>query len=80
MSGRRVRGHAGAGIGRGVAGLRALALLESVQRGLHSRGYHGGPLVLDPSGEADSEHPVAHIKQQVLASLSERPELQQHVG
>ena len=57
-----------------------LALLESVQRGLHSRGYQGGPLVLDPSGEVDSEHPVRHIKQQVLQSLNERPELQQDVG
>lgn len=57
-----------------------LALLASVQKGMHSRGYHGGPLVLDPRGEVDSEHPVRHIKQQVLANLEPDPEPQQHVG
>jgi len=55
-----------------------LALLASVQRGLHSRGYGGGPLVLDPDGRVDSEHPVQFIKHQVLASLNEDTELQQH--
>ena len=55
-----------------------LALLASVQRGLHSRGYGGGPLVLDPDGRVDSEHPVQFIKHQVLRSLDEDPELQQH--
>jgi len=57
-----------------------LALLESVQKGMHSRGYRGGPLVLDPGGEVDSEHPVLHIKRQVLAGLDEHPEVQRHVG
>ena len=57
-----------------------LALLESVQKGLHSRGYRGGPLVIHPGGEVDSEHPVQYIKQQVLAGLGEDREPQQHVG
>ena len=33
-------------------------LVESVQRGLGSRGYKPGPLVVDPKGGVNSEHPV----------------------
>ncbi len=38
-------------------------LVESVQRGLASRGYRPGPLVVDPSGTADvhAENAVAHL-------------------
>ncbi|MDA5557676.1 aromatic ring-hydroxylating oxygenase subunit alpha [Shimia sp. MMG029] len=37
-------------------------LVESVQRGLHSRGYVPGPLVVDPNGGVNSEHPVMHLQ------------------
>ena len=33
-------------------------LVESVQRGLRSRGYRPGPLVLDPEGGVNSEHSI----------------------
>lgn len=37
-------------------------LVESVQRGLQSRGYRPGPLVVDPKGGVNSEHPVMHLQ------------------
>lgn len=37
-------------------------LVESVQRGLQSRGYKPGPLVIDPAGGVKSEHPVMHLQ------------------
>ncbi|MEM9205205.1 MAG: aromatic ring-hydroxylating dioxygenase subunit alpha [Pseudomonadota bacterium] len=37
-------------------------LVESVQRGLRSRGYVPGPLVVDPKGGVNSEHPVMHLQ------------------
>lgn len=37
-------------------------LVESVQRGLSSRGYNPGPLVIDPKGGVNSEHPVMHLQ------------------
>ncbi len=37
-------------------------LVESVQRGLGSRGYKPGPLVIDPSGGVNSEHPIMHLQ------------------
>jgi len=37
-------------------------LVESVQRGLKSRGYVPGPLVVDPCGGVNSEHPVMHLQ------------------
>jgi phenylpropionate dioxygenase-like ring-hydroxylating dioxygenase large terminal subunit len=40
-------------------------LVESVQRGLSSRGYRPGPLVIDPSGGVNSEHPIMHLQQWV---------------
>jgi phenylpropionate dioxygenase-like ring-hydroxylating dioxygenase large terminal subunit len=39
-----------------------ISLVESVQRGLKSRGYRPGPLVVDPSGGVNSEHPVMHLQ------------------
>ncbi len=38
-------------------------LVESVQRGLKSRGYRPGPLVLDPKCGVNSEHSVMHLQQ-----------------
>ena len=39
-----------------------IGLVESVQRGLRSRGYVPGPLVVDPKGGVNSEHPVMHLQ------------------
>ena len=36
-----------------------IRLVESVQRGLASRGYRPGPLVVDPRGGVNSEHALA---------------------
>ena len=40
-----------------------ISLVESVQKGLQSRGYVPGPLVLDPSCGVDSEHSIATLQQ-----------------
>ena len=37
-------------------------LVESVQKGLKSRGYRPGPLVIDPNAGVNSEHPVMHLQ------------------
>lgn len=37
-------------------------IVESVQRGLRSRGYTPGPLVLDPNNGVNSEHPIMHLQ------------------
>jgi len=37
-------------------------LVESVQRGLGSRGYRPGPLVIDPKSGVNSEHPIMHLQ------------------
>ena len=40
-----------------------IGLVESVQRGLASRGYRPGPLVLDPECGVNSEHSVRALQQ-----------------
>ena len=40
-----------------------IRLVESVQRGLKSRGYRPGPLVLDPKCGVMSEHSIAKLQQ-----------------
>ncbi len=40
-----------------------ISLVESVQRGLHSRGYVPGPLVLDPNCGVNSEHSIRALQQ-----------------
>ena len=40
-----------------------IRLVESVQRGLGSRGYMPGPLVIDPCGGVNSEHPLMHLQE-----------------
>jgi len=42
-----------------MASIRAI----SVQRGLNSRGYHPGPLVIDPKSGVNSEHSIAVLQQ-----------------
>ncbi len=37
-------------------------LVESVQRGLNSRGYKPGPLVVDPKCGVNSEHSIMHLQ------------------
>ncbi len=38
-----------------------IRIVEAVQRGLRSRGYRPGPLILDPRGGLNSEHSVATL-------------------
>jgi len=40
-----------------------IGLVESVQRGLQSRGYRPGPLVVDPCGGVESEHSIRALQQ-----------------
>ena len=44
-------------------------LVESVQRGLQSRGYRPGPLVVDPKGGVNSEHPILHLQKWMRAAI-----------
>ena len=46
-----------------------LPILQSVQRGLASRGYRPGPLVVDPAGGVDNELSVQTIHQWVRDAL-----------
>jgi phenylpropionate dioxygenase-like ring-hydroxylating dioxygenase large terminal subunit len=39
-----------------------IRLVESVQRGLGSRGYVPGPLVIDPACGVNSEHSILHLQ------------------
>ena len=47
-----------AGQDRSTTVAEDIGLVESVQRGLHSRGYRPGPLVLDPNQGVNSEHSI----------------------
>ncbi len=40
-----------------------IRLVESVQRGLSSRGYRPGPLVIDPAGGVRSEHSIRTLQE-----------------
>ena len=40
-----------------------ISLVESVQRGLNSRGYRPGPLILDPACGVNSEHSIRALQQ-----------------
>ena len=46
-----------------------ISLIESVQQGLHSRGYHPGPLVLDPACGTKSEHSVQILQRWMRESI-----------
>lgn len=50
-----------------------LPVVESVQRGLMSRGYEGGPLVLNPAGGVDNEVSVQAIHAWVRTALEGPP-------
>jgi choline monooxygenase len=49
-----------------------IALVESVQRGLHSRGYHQGRYIVDAARTDISEHGVHHFHSLVLKALRAR--------
>ncbi len=49
-----------------------IRIVESVQRGLSSRGYRPGPLVIDPAGGVKSEHSVRVLHEWLRESL-DRP-------
>ncbi|MEO8858505.1 MAG: aromatic ring-hydroxylating dioxygenase subunit alpha [Burkholderiaceae bacterium] len=46
-----------------------IRLVEAVQRGLRSKGYRPGPLVLDPAGGLKSEHSVQVLQQWVREAI-----------
>jgi len=46
-----------------------IVLVESIQRGLNSRGYKPGPLVLDPRGGVNSEHSILVIQNWVKEAV-----------
>ena len=47
-----------------------ISLVESVQRGLQSRGYRPGPLVLDPGCGVNSEHSIRVLQDWMRAGAS----------
>jgi len=49
-----------------------IRLVESVQRGLKSRGYRPGPLVIDPKCGVNSEHSVQVLQQWMRAAVDDR--------
>ncbi|MEZ5926427.1 MAG: ring-hydroxylating oxygenase subunit alpha [Hyphomicrobiaceae bacterium] len=51
-----------------------IALVESVQRGLHSRGYSQGRFIVDKDRTFISEHGLHHFHSLVLDALGELPE------
>ena len=46
-----------------------IGLVESVQRGLRSRGYRPGPLVIDPRGGVNSEHSVRQLHEWMRSAV-----------
>ena len=44
-------------------------LVNSVQRGLKSKGYAPGPLVLDPDCGVNSEHSIQALNEWLLQAL-----------
>lgn len=53
-----------------VLGPEDVALVENVQQGLHSLGYHQGRFICIPDRPEISEHAVHHFHSMVLASLA----------
>ncbi len=47
-----------------------VALCESVQRGLHSKGYSQGPMIVDPDRTGRGEHAIHHFHRLVQKALS----------
>ena len=49
-------------------------LVESVQRGLKSKGYVPGPLVLDPGCGVNSEHSIRALQQWMREGVAGTPQ------
>jgi len=47
-----------------------IALSESVQRGLKSKGYTQGPIIVDPERSGRGEHAIHHFHRLVQKALS----------
>ncbi len=52
--------------------LEDIPIVESVQRGLHSRGYGQGRFIVDEQNPSLSEHAVHAFQGKVLAALGAR--------
>ena len=50
-----------------------IPIVESVQRGLHSRGYSQGRFMVDDAGTGMSEHAVHDFQLKVLRALGVAP-------
>jgi carnitine monooxygenase subunit len=50
-----------------------IGLVESVQRGLHSRGYNQGRFMVDRERSFNSEHGLHHFHSLVLHALGDLP-------
>ena len=46
-----------------------LDIVKEVQRGLNSRGYRPGPLVVDPAGGIDNELPIQKLHEWLRAAI-----------
>ena len=55
-----------------------IQLVESVQRGLNSRGYRPGPLVLDPDCGVNSEHSIERLQQWMRDAIKTSQQTQHH--
>ena len=53
-----------------VVRLEDIPIVESVQRGLHSRGYHQGRFMIDEASAGLSEHAVHDFQRKVLDALA----------
>ena len=49
--------------------LEDIPICESVQKGLHSKGYQQGRLIVDPDRTDVSEHAVQDFQRQVASAL-----------
>ena len=52
-----------------VLGPEDVSLVESVQQGLHSDGYHQGRFIIDKTRDARGEHAVHHFHSLVMEAL-----------
>ena len=49
-----------------------IRLVESVQKGMASRGYRPGPLVIDPAGGVNSEHSIEVLQRWMRSSMESK--------
>ena len=53
-----------------VLGPEDVTLVENVQKGLHSLGYHQGRIMVDAAQSGISEHPIHHFHSMVREAIS----------